>query len=508
MSENNTLIESLEVKRLRLWDAAQSDLRTRKAVLDECAEDPIFWINNFCWTYDPRNGGKLPFLLYPFQEELITKLCSYIDNQENVGIEKSRDMGVSWILLLVFQWYWLFKPSSNFLIGSRKEEYVDKLGDMSTLFEKLRFNLKNIPAWMRPEGFDDKKHNTFMKAVNPVNNNTITGESSNTDFGRGGRYTAIAFDEFAFWPFSEGAWVAASQSSPCLIPISTPYGKGNKYGKLMTSKEVGEKIQNKITIHWRKHPRKTNAWYEGEKNRMSEDEIARELDISYDFSVKGVVFKEFSPQIHKVATPYKFNPYWKTVVAFDFGSTCAFLVSQIDPQDRLHVFHECILYQNGNTEDIADAWNAYSKTLELESTPIYVCDPAGVTGEFKTKEKLTDIQILQNAGIKGVQYYKAQKMRDRLVNGVKMAKALLSRMTQGQPKIRVYEEHCETLIEAFQSEYRYKENNKGERLDIIDEKHPWEDIMDCFRYTIIEQFSVIDSKPEKVEQPPIIEFEV
>jgi hypothetical protein len=52
---------------------------------------------------------------------------------------------------------------------------------------------------MLPQGFDWKKHLTYMSLSNPVNGNVISGESSNPNFSRGSRRTAVLLDEFAFW---------------------------------------------------------------------------------------------------------------------------------------------------------------------------------------------------------------------------------------------------------------------------------------------------------------------
>jgi hypothetical protein len=497
-----------EIQRLRLLIAAQKDERLQQTLILECKSDPIFWFNAFCWTYDPRPGkGSLPFNLYPFQEDFIRNLVRCVEEGTDTLVEKSRDMGVSWLVLLGFQYLWQFQPSKNFLLGSRKEEYVDKLGDMSTLFQKIRFNLYKQPVWMRPKGFESRRHDGFMKLINPETNNTITGESSNPDFSRSGRYSAILLDEFPKWPFGDPAWGAASQSSPCRIAVGTPYGKGNKFAKLRLGKPE-ERIKNIITLHWPLHPEKDEAWYENEKTRMTPDEVARELDIDYNLSVGGVVFKEFNGRAHKIETAYKFEPAWETLVTFDFGTTCCCLLIQVDPYDTLHVFKEIILYENGNTEDIGQAYLDYAATLNLRSKIQFYCDPAGNTRDFLRRSMDTHVKALHELGIKPLQFGKAQAMQNRQEQGIQLIRSFLSKRKQGRECIQVYEAGCPTLIEAFQSEYRYKETNKGERLDIIDEKHPWEDVMDCLRYAIIERFSVPKSKTRDVVVAPNLHFGV
>lgn len=201
--------------------------------LELCRRDPLYWFDNFCWTSDPRKPqSNIPFVLYDFQRWAITDWYGCIERQEDFGIQKSRDMGASWLLVLLFQYCWLFRPGWSFHVGSRKEQLVDTVvEDPSTLFGKFRYNLNRLPVWMRPVGVEDKK----LSIRNPDNGNMFTGESANTSFGRGQRARAILFDELAFWDNAEAAWSGCSETTRCRIPTSTPYGDSNTYGQLMTS---------------------------------------------------------------------------------------------------------------------------------------------------------------------------------------------------------------------------------------------------------------------------------
>ena len=105
-----------------------SDLRLRANVMELCRRDPILWINLFAWTKDPKRPYKVvPFILYPeFQDRLVLDLVDAIQNGGDLGIEKTREMGVSWIVLYVFTWFWLFTPNSDFFVGSPKKDLVYK----------------------------------------------------------------------------------------------------------------------------------------------------------------------------------------------------------------------------------------------------------------------------------------------------------------------------------------------------------------------------------------------
>jgi len=184
---------------------------------------------------------------------------------------------------------------------------VDKKGDMRTLLEKVRYALYRLPPFLLPKGFKRNVHDNFMRITNPETGASITGESNNPNFSTGGRYAGILFDEFAKWESSdESAWTAAGDASPCRIPVSTPFGAGGMYYKLMTEGKI-----RKTTIHWTQHPEKSlglycvwpppnvkdkdsgklhgwepevelrSPWYDKECERRTPTEIAQELDIDY-----------------------------------------------------------------------------------------------------------------------------------------------------------------------------------------------------------------------------------
>jgi len=230
-----------------------------------------------------------------------------INSGEDKCLEKSRDMGVTWIVLGTMFWFWC-QPSggADFLLGSRIEDYVDKKGDPRTHFAKLRYLLNRLPKWLRPKGFNPRSHDTFMKLVNPVTESSFTGESNNPNFSTQGRYLGILYDEFAKWEGSdESAWTAGGDASPCRIAVSTPFGAGGQFYRLVTDART-----RKATLHWSLHPRKarglsclwpapnehekddrgvnwrpeeklTSEWYEGQCKRRLPSEIAQELDIDY-----------------------------------------------------------------------------------------------------------------------------------------------------------------------------------------------------------------------------------
>jgi hypothetical protein len=225
------------------------------------------------FTHEPRpnvraayghgfeNVPSLPFLLFPFQEEAVLKICEAIDTGHDLLIEKSRDMGVTWLVVCAMYWYWWKnEPGSEFLLGSRKLEYVDKKDSADTLFEKFRYNLYKFDNWFSSKKFDSNKNDNVAFIYNPDNENFARGEANNANFGTSGRYKAVFMDEFSKWEETDDqAWTSTGDSSPCRIAVSTPWGIGRKFGQLRFSDAI-----EVLTFHWSEHPIKGAGKYEGD----------------------------------------------------------------------------------------------------------------------------------------------------------------------------------------------------------------------------------------------------
>ena len=183
--------------RARLLEACEADTGLQREVLEACRLNILFWIDCFCFTKDPRRVPDiLPFVAYDYQRDDIKDIEAHIDGKRDLLLEKTRDMGASWEILYVLTHKWRFENGSDFRVGSRKEEYVDKLNDIDTRLEKVRFNIKRLPPWMLPKKFNYDDHLGYMRILNPDNGNAIVGESANANFGSGGRRKEVLLDEF------------------------------------------------------------------------------------------------------------------------------------------------------------------------------------------------------------------------------------------------------------------------------------------------------------------------
>lgn len=172
-----------------------------------CKEDPLFYMNIFGWVQEPRpedplSGTSLMFIMYPFQIEAMKRLVDAYAERDCV-IDKSRDMGASWLLVYLYDWAWRFLPGQNLLMTSRNEDYVDKTGNMKALFQKIDFIDDRLPQFLRP-ATPRAKMRSKMHLENPDNASKIDGESTTGNAGRGDRRTSMIQDEFAAYDINDG----------------------------------------------------------------------------------------------------------------------------------------------------------------------------------------------------------------------------------------------------------------------------------------------------------------
>ncbi|WP_052367810.1 hypothetical protein [Algiphilus aromaticivorans] len=271
-------------ERVARLKSIQDDPEALPAIKAYYAEHPADFIHDWGMTSDPRNAEVglpvvVPFLLFAKQREFIDWLYDRWRGRENGLVEKSRDMGVTWLCAGFAAWMWLFHPATVFGFGSRKEEYVDKIGDPKSIFWKLRQFIELLPPEFRPVGFDRRKHAPYMRLINPENDAAIVGEAGD-NIGRGNRAAMYIVDEKAFIQNQESIEAALSQTSNCNIDVSTPNTAGDAFARKRHSGRVPV-----FTFHWSDDPRKDDAWYAKQKENLDAAIVAREIDINYTASI-------------------------------------------------------------------------------------------------------------------------------------------------------------------------------------------------------------------------------
>lgn len=250
-------------------------------------DNPAQFIEDWGVTVDPRNVERglpalVPFLLFPRQREWIQWTMDRWQGQQNGLTEKTRDMGLSWLSVALASTLCLFNEGVMIGFGSRKEEYVDRIGSPKSLFWKARKFIENVPPEFRP-GWDPRKHAPHMRINFPFTSASISGEAGD-GIGRGDRSSLYFVDEAAFLERPELVEASLSQTTNCRIDISTPHGMGNPFAEKRHSGKLPV-----FTFHWRDDPRKDDAWYADQCQKLDPITVAQEIDINYQASVEGIL---------------------------------------------------------------------------------------------------------------------------------------------------------------------------------------------------------------------------
>jgi len=282
-------------------DAARERIRRLKWIREHPEKVPAIrryyrthvadFINDWGITVDPRNVGRgapvvLPFLLDTRQREWVEFT---IDNwrRGRYGMTvKSRDVGVSWLIVAVSTSLALLFDDMAIGWGSFKKEKVDWRGDMGSIFEKGRTYLAGIPEEFRSD-YDPRLHSFERRIAIPGTRSTIIGEIGD-NIGRGGRTSIYFVDEAAYLEHGEMVDAALSKNTQCRQDASSVCGMQNTFAQRAHQKSILENGQ-RFDFHWRDNPRMTQDDYDKFREQWGPVITAQELDCNFQASVECIV---------------------------------------------------------------------------------------------------------------------------------------------------------------------------------------------------------------------------
>lgn len=500
--QNQCVLERLELEAL-----CEADPDLRGVVLQQCAADFFFFCYYFCWTHDPReksNDQVIPLIPYQYQVDLIRWFIEHIFAtigtiiNRDLLVEKSRDMGLTWIVLALIVWLWRFH-TGNCLIGSETAPKVDTKGNLATHLEKCRFIIRRLPRWMDPPGFDLEKDMPEMLIRSPEAQ--ISGAPPTEEFSRQGRYMLIFLDEYSVWECDEPAFAATSESTQCRLIVGTPRGPHNHYARLAQGK-APEKVLTK-RVHWTLHPIKsagleldeqgnpTSPWYREKVKKMTPEAVAAELDIKYDTSTNALVFPEFLDSHRKQGL--RPDPDRKILRIWDPGITWAVLWLQIDNWGRTLALRELVV-ENAHLDDVASQVKLISQE-NFKGFSFEDCgDPAGANRVNAAQEEPEYMLLWCNHGFEiDYQMFAEMQSRHRVKSRILQIKQKLREQCPqlNSQNLLVDTKACPILTEALSEGYRWKIDRFTKKpKDEIDEKHPFEDVVDCLGYGLLYKFGL------------------
>lgn len=221
-----------------------------------CAEDSLFWLSTYCRLFEPRPTPKT-FDFVPWTHQIpVWKSMEKWLGYRDVGLEKSRAEGASWLILMLCLHKWLYVPLFAAGFVSKDEKSADDPKNPDSLFWKIQFQLDSLPEWMVPKYNRVINSHTF---TNLENGSTLAGYAATADVASGGRKTVFVLDELAKFPRGPDKEAMASTQyvTECRYLISTPKGPDGAYFDAMH----GTSNMLKLQLAWEDNPSRTIGAY-------------------------------------------------------------------------------------------------------------------------------------------------------------------------------------------------------------------------------------------------------
>lgn len=321
-------VQEVLAERAYVLNRAEDDPFYQDKILVVCEKDPAWFIDMFVWTYDDRLRIEEPFIHYPFQREKMVE--PYLELRKTpfrkritLVDTKSRGMGATWEHLALRTQSILFLDNWSVLVGAVTLDDVDDGGQAATHeshFGKVRFIISHLPPWMQDKLlgplFKRDQWNKRQLIRNPRRpRNFMAGRQFSGMFGRGHRFSECFGDEIAWAEEMEAADTSLKQTTDRFTGVTTPAGKSTFHYQLWSGALPGVR---RAYIHWSEHPDLDVDWYNEQREHMTDQQIAQELDCSFEGSAGGRVLKEMYLGTHFILDEEK-SPGGVLLGAYEIG---------------------------------------------------------------------------------------------------------------------------------------------------------------------------------------------
>jgi len=425
VARSRSLVASRESKRFsegpRLgslrWEDRQAEPSYEDLFADiyRCKHDAAYFLDRYCWFRPQEGGSPQPMRLAQYQiDKIIEPYGNAIETQTGLLWQKSRRMRFTWTMSALELHRLTFWRGSTGLIIAKNEDQVDDGGENSTddsIFGKLRYIWDRLPDHIKQPIVWKS-----MSAFNPFLGSFIAGSAASGTAGRGSGFERIWWDEAAHTQNDRLIWASISSATKCVLMDSSVFGMDNVFAELRHADPPPLKV---IVIHWSMDPAKDMAWYKIQAAKIGIPEIvASELDMSYDRSLTGRIYPEFSSVTHVLETA-DYDKRLPLYRCWDFGTAapCAVAYFQIDKTREIRVVDE-IQETNQTAAGIAalchlkdkeQGWKVHTdygdiggKARNSQGTSWIVdLEAEGISVETRSQSVSEGIALVRKAVIKG-----------------------------------------------------------------------------------------------------------
>lgn len=243
---------------------------------ERCALDVKYFLKKYAVIQHPKRG-KIPFILYPFQEDVAD---TFVAHRYNI-ILKSRQLGLSTLVAGYIIWMMTFHKDKNILIIATKQDVA------KNLVTKVRVMYEGLPSWLKVPFTENNKLSLQL-----ANGSQVKAVSSGPEAARSEALSLLVLDEAAFVDKMDDIWTAAQQTLAAggdCIALSTPNGMGNWFHKTWQGAVNHENNFNTIILPWIAHPERDQKWRDDQTKDLGPRMASQECDADFLASGETVI---------------------------------------------------------------------------------------------------------------------------------------------------------------------------------------------------------------------------
>ncbi len=415
----------------------------RRLTHAQYARDPVSWIDDHVWIaskFDQAGGRvgvrEVKMRLWPDQ---VATIEAWLDlphlrasgelRFRNVLIEKSRQIGETWLFAALVAWLLHHHRTRGLFMHTRAAEVSDRGWTIDSFFGRVRFIRQRLAPSLAAADWVFRPFSTDPAAIeNPATGAMVRGECQRDDPGRGGTFDWAMVDEAAHVAHGELVHAAIDDACPGgKAYLSTPEGEDNFHARLCDERPSGWEY---LRLHWSTHPiygagahvagrdddcercaltregavwthrsprphrypgKLASPWYDEAVIGKTDEQVAQELDIDRAGALTARVYPEFEPAIHVVAEGIPISADLGLELAWDFGLDVTSVIVLQDAPDSVNVVGILeagdVLGSSGTPDAVVAELTAYLPDLGwVGSVARSIGDPAGqgrsqVTGQ-------------------------------------------------------------------------------------------------------------------------------
>jgi hypothetical protein len=442
-------------------------------VRQACAESLWYFLSNYVYTQDPQaDDPTRKFPSYGYLRSLSEKAQKKgLDGRilhKLIGVEKSRQLLLSWWACGYALWRCGFEPGREGMIQSQKEDKA------IALISRMRFILRHVPQWL----FECDVRVKSKEIVFTFKNGDVSriwcvpqGEDQVASY----EPTFVIFDEAALQEHFKAAYYTALPAikgpGGQLIAISSPRANAF-FTKFCYSIPAVERIR----IHYRDHPEfaaeaedMKHGWKDWKREKRAlwgyEDEAMweREMEINHDVTGGVPAFKPpFDQATHVSPVTIQPHPNKPIQRGWDFGFHHPACVWTQVADNGQWLLLRSMTGKRMHLSEFTDEVKRRSKKLvpfPNEYSFQDFCDPEG----YKKNRAVAGpsaVDVLNAAGIFPINDSKKVPVKESvlLIRENMRVKPFVNRAT-GQKELRpgmLVDPSCTNLLKAFNGTYGTK----------------------------------------------------